>query len=44
MNAEPPRPPLTTRRLSWPAAALAIAGLSLAGWAVLWLLSHWLWP
>lgn len=45
MNAEPPRPPVSTRRrLAWPAAALVIAGLSLAGWGVVWLLSHWLWP
>ena len=44
MNAEPPRLRAATRRMAWPKAALAIAGLSLAGWGVIWLLSHWLWP
>jgi hypothetical protein len=45
MNAEPPRsPPAVTRRMSWPAGALLIAALSLAGWGIVWLLSHWLSP
>jgi hypothetical protein len=46
MNAEPPRPARSTlrARMSWPAAALVIAALSIAGWGLIGLISHWLWP
>lgn len=39
MADDGPRP---ASRMSWQAATLLIAGLSLAGWVVVWLVMRWL--